>query len=239
LGEYAGTKLETIIAEQADAVIKLQSMKNDTQIQEIFAGITTSMEKTHQEMQKMCDGYDTKINQFQASVWKEFQTEKAYLDAKERKLDKSILVMQELSSKQAESIDTSLKILEEQSKAHDEKFEKKIVSIDKTILEHTKMMDELAKSIEDKNNEIDAKIKEDIESIRKSIKGQLTQFKKDLDAEYGNDSFRKTTDKKIEGLKKYVNQLLGTKPDGADTSQQSTPAPPQAATNQPKGKKKK
>jgi hypothetical protein len=257
LGEYAGNRLETIIAEQADAAIKLQSGKNDDQIKIRFSAIETSIEEKHQQMQEMCNGYDTKINQFQASVWTEFHKSQEYLDAKERNLDKSIQTIQDQSRKndakieknivymqesilsQTETISASLKAIEDKSKTDDEKIETGIADMQKTI-------DASLKKTKKQTDNLSADYEDKIARMRNSNEAQLQKIKQDIEEEYGTASFRKTTDKKIEGLKNYVNQLLGTKPDGADTSQQSTPAPPQAvttpqqaATNQPKGKKKK
>jgi hypothetical protein len=84
LGAYAAERMETIIAKKADAAIKLQSMKNDTQIQVIFAGLKASMEKKHTDMKQMCKSYDVKINQFESSAREYLEYIKAYLGEKEK-----------------------------------------------------------------------------------------------------------------------------------------------------------
>ena len=279
LGEYAAERMETIIAKKADAAIKLQSMKNDTQIQVIFAGLKASMEKKHTDMKQMCKSYDVKINQFESSAGEYLEYIKAYLGEKEKNLDKSIqkiqdqsrkndakiqkgiVDMQESISSQTETIEASLKAIEETSKANDEKIGNGIVDMQKTIDVSLKVLDNKSKEIDKKidaslkvldeqSSNLNTRFEDRIARMRNNNEAQFQKIKQDIEAEYGTASFRKTTDIKIEGLKKYVNQLLGTKPDGADTSQQSTPAPPpappqavttpqQAATNQPKGKKKK
>jgi hypothetical protein len=158
--------------------------------------------------------------------------------------------MQESILSQTETIEASLKAIEETSKANDEKIGNGIVDMQKTIDVSLKVLDNKSKEIDKKidaslkvldeqSSNLNTRFEDRIARMRNNNEAQFQKIKQDIEAEYGTASFRKTTDIKIEGVKKYVNQLLGVKPDGADTSQQSTPAPPQAATNQPKGKKKK